>query len=160
MLLEIAGYGVARARHAEPGDEIYEATGVRHGGLQSSVVGCRRHESNQIECALRHRLLHGWIRARREVGEQHAGDARGVGVTDKALDAIRHHRIQIGHEDDRNLKRGLVHQLEDARQGHALFERGLRGSLNRGPVGKGIGERHSHFDKIGARRDDAAQRVE
>ena len=64
-----------------------------------------------------------------------------------------HHRIRIGEEHDRRVERlrgtARIRASEPA-QRHAGGERAFAGALDHRAVGERIGERHAHFDDVGA----------
>ena len=75
---------------------------------------------------------------------------RGVGG--EAFQAVAHHRIEIGEQQQRNLGAlaDLRRDLEHASQRRARLERALAALLDHRPIGDRIGERHAEFDQVGA----------
>ena len=77
------------------------------------------------------------------------------------LQTVAQHRIQIGEQQQRNL-RGLADLARDIqnlrRRWCRRLQRAIRAALDHGAVGDGIGERHAQLDQIHAaafqRRDE------
>ena len=90
---------------------------------------------------------------RRQVDDDQAVDAGGLGVGEECVDAVDVDRIVVAHQHDRRRVVVLAeraHQRERLHHGLAGVERAQARGLDRRPVGHRIGERHAELDHVGA----------
>ena len=147
---EVGRHVRACPRHTEARDEVNEPPGPRDRLRQPRVRGGRCDQADQRQRARRHRFLDRRVAPSRKVGEQQAGRAGGMGVGQEASDAVSEHGIQVRHDHDRDAELRLAYQLQDARHGDPLRQRGLGGALDGRPVGERVAEGHSDFHEIGS----------
>ena len=88
----------------------------------------------------------------REIGDEDAVGAGVAGGACKFFEAHLQDGIVVAEEHERNLRgfANAAHQIEDAGQRGAGFQRAFGGALNGGAVGERIAERNAQLDDIGA----------
>ena len=88
---------------------------------------------------------------RREVEHEQAVRAGLEGLEAEALDAVGVDEVEVGVEDDGDLRLGAhgLENFEDARRGRAGLERALGGELVDDAVGEGIGKGDAELDDVG-----------
>ncbi len=141
--------GCGRAGDAETGDEIDEALRAAHRRGQALRPGGGRDQPDEVERARLDGGLDCGIAARGQVGQQHAGHAERVGVTEEAVDAVAHDRVEVAEHDDRTREPGPLDQRQRAGQRHALPERVEGRALDGRAVGERVAERHSDLEDVG-----------
>ena len=87
-----------------------------------------------------------------EVEDQEAVGAGCGGVGVEAVEAVDIDGVQVGEEDDGDLRGGadFFDGCEDAGDGGACGEGAAGGGLDGGPVGEGVGKRDAEFENVGA----------
>ena len=87
-----------------------------------------------------------------EIGDDEADDARLGRVLDKSLDPVGQDRVEVAHEEQRHFHAAgpqLHGHLQTAGHRHPLPERQVRGPLDGGSVGQGVGEGDAQLHQVG-----------
>ena len=85
---DIAGSGRLDARNAEHRDIVDEPRGILQQHRQALVVRCRRCQANEADTRLYCRQAQFFVFLRRQVDNDQAIDASGLGVGDETFDAV------------------------------------------------------------------------
>ena len=132
------GRRIGRRRAGDAGDRdvVDEARRVGEHGGQALVVGRRRRQADEVEPGLERRQAELLVLLGRQVDDDQAVDAGGLGVGEEAVDAVDVDRIVVAHQHDR---RRIVALAEGAHHGERLLhglpglERALAGAWIAGP---------------------------
>ena len=97
-----------------------------------------------------------------DVGDDQARRPTGVGIGREPLPAVGLEERRVRHRNDRRVadeRPRLGEAVEAPRGAHAASERSLRGPLDHGSVGEGVGEREAQLDHVRARVDGGASEL-
>ena len=138
---------VTRAGHAQTRDAVQEASAKLRGLLDPRVRAGRRQQEHRGQSVRARRRQPRLRLLRRQVGDQHTGDAGLSASGSERRQPVLVHRVVVGHDDEGDVDVQPGQVGDDPLRRSTRSQRGLRGRLDHRSVHDGIGERDADLDR-------------